>query len=104
MKAIMEKQHFGEYHGKYEGYIYTVYRTNIKAEMSAAKAIPIILDFCRKVNLPDNLEDGSIKIFRNLSNKQNSCYRFEVRTKEYLEVLEYDINDLTGDINAKNQH
>lgn len=92
MKMQMEKQHFGEYHGKYEGYIYTVYRTDIKAEVPASKAVPMIREFCKKVGLPDNLEDGSLKIFRNLSNKYNSCYRIEVRTTEYLEMLEYDIS------------
>ena len=90
MRVYMEKQHIGEYHGKYDG-VHTVYRTSLKADMPAQKAIAAIRAFCKRAGLPDNLENGSLRIFRNCSNKQNFCYRFEVRTEEYLEILEYDV-------------
>ena len=91
MKAFMEKQHFGEYHGKNEGVIYPLSGKDVRADVSSRQAVERIQEFCRSVGLPFSLEDGTLRIFRNMSNKQNFCYRFEIKTKEAPEVLEYDI-------------
>ena len=79
MRAIREKTHYGEYHGQVNGMIYVVYRTDLHSDIEEDIAIPKIQQLCADNMLPNNLMTGAIRIFRNETNKQNSCWRFEVR-------------------------